>query len=196
MNDAAHSLTAENLMRVFPEALAMDNSMVALGSATAAVLEAVVNESREMSIYTRIDELPEDLLDILAHDFKVDWWDGDFTLEQKRQILKSSWYVHRTLGTKAGVTSAICSIYPDTKVLEWWEYEGQPYHFRLRINSTYADVSPALHQRVLEKVNYYKPLRSVLDTVEYYDAGASATMYTGAACVGVEMVDGATAVRY
>ncbi len=195
MNDA-HALTAQNLMLVFPEALALDESMVALGRATAAALEAKVKESRELSIYTRIDELPEGLLDILARDFKVDWWDGDFSLEQKRQVLKSSWYVHRTLGTKAGVASAICSIYPDTQVLEWWEYEGQPYHFRLRINSTYADVSPALHRRVLEKVNYYKPLRSVLDTVEYYEAGASATLYAGAACVGVEMVDGATAVRY
>lgn len=195
MNDA-HALTAKNLMLVFPEALALDENMVALGRATAAALEAKVEESRELSIYTRIDELPEGLLDILARDFKVDWWDGDFTLEQKRQVLKSSWYVHRTLGTKAGVVSAICSIYPDTQALEWWEYEGQPYHFRLRINSTYADVSPALHRRVLEKVNYYKPLRSVLDTVEYYEAGASATLYAGAACVGVEMVDGATAVRY
>lgn len=195
MNDA-HALTAENMLRVFPEALRNDESIVALAQSIASVLGEHGKELRGLTIYGRIDELPGDLLDILAKDFKVDWYDPDYDLQQKRQTMKDSWHVHRTLGTKAAVVSAISAIYPETQVLEWWEYDGQPYHFRLRINSTFEHVDPVLHQRVMEKVNYYKPLRSVLDVVEYYDAGASATVYTGAACVGCEMVDGATAVRY
>ncbi len=195
MNDI-HALTAENLLRVFPEALQNDESIVALARSIASVLTEHGKELRGLTIYSRIDELPEDLLDILAKDFKVDWYDPDYVLEQKRQIVKDSWHVHRTLGTKAAVVSAISAIYPETQVLEWWEYDGQPYHFRLLINSTFENVDPALHQRVMEKVNYYKPLRSVLDVVEYYDAGASATVYSGVACVGCEMVDSATAVRY
>lgn len=192
----AHGLTPENLLRTLPTVLRGDESTAALASSIASVLAGRVEEIRGLLIYSRIDDLPEELLDILAKDFKVDWWDGDYSLEEKRQTLKDSWRVHRTLGTKAAVVSAISAIYPDTKVLEWWEYGGQPYHFRLLIDSTFENVDPEKHQRVMEKVDYYKPLRSVLDETEYYDAGASATVFTGAAFVGATLVDGAAAIRY
>lgn len=192
----AHGLTPENLLRTLPTVLQGDESTAALASSIASVLAGRVEEIKGLLIYSRIDDLPEELLDILAKDFKVDWWDGDYSLEEKRQTLKDSWRVHRTLGTKAAVVSAISAIYPDTKVLEWWEYGGQPYHFRLLIDSTYEHVDPEKHQRVMEKVDYYKPLRSVLDETEYYDAGATAKVYAGAAFVGAELVDFATAIKY
>ena len=41
-------------------------------------------KSTPLRIYTRIDELPEWLLDILARDFAVDWYDRSYTLEEKK----------------------------------------------------------------------------------------------------------------
>ena len=194
--NSEHALTAENLLRALPEVLRNDESMEALAASVARVLAQRPEEIQRLSIYPRIDELPEELLDILAYDFKVDWWDGDYSLEEKRQTLKDSWRVHRMLGTKAAVETAISAIYPETKVSEWFEYGGNPYHFKLLIDATFENVSPAKHQRVLDRVEYYKNLRSVLDEVEYYDAGGSATQYFGVAFLGSTMVDGATAVRY
>ena len=51
--------------------------MLALATSIADVLAARPEEIRKIQIYTLIDELPEELLDILAYDFKVDWWDAD-----------------------------------------------------------------------------------------------------------------------
>lgn len=195
MNDP-HGLNAENLVLALPAVLKQDQSTLALGVAAATVLAAREEEINQLRIYTAIDQLPEPLLDILARDFKVDWWDGNYTLEEKRKTLKESWHVHRTMGTKAAVLRAISAIYPDTKIMEWWEYGGQPYHFRLLIDSTYENIAPEKHRRVMERVDFYKPLRSTLDETEYYDAGAKATVYTGAMFVGAELVDGATAIRY
>lgn len=195
MNDA-HGLTAENLLRVFPAALQQDESLMALAASTADLLAKRSGEIRELLIYARIDALPEGLLDILAHDFKVDWWDGDYSLKEKRKTLKESWRVHRLLGTKAAVETALSAIYPDTQVSEWWEYNGAPYHFRILIDATYENVDPVKHQRVLDRVEYYKNLRSVLDEVEYYDSGGTAALYFGVAEVGCEMIDSAVAARY
>ena len=64
------------------------------------------------------------------------------------------------------------------------------------IDATYEDVDPVRHQRVIDRVDFYKNLRSVLDEVEYYDAGGLATEYFGAACIGCELVDSAAAIRY
>lgn len=162
-----HGLTPENLLRTLPDALRNDESMAALAESIAGVLADRPGEIRNLLIYSRIDQLPEDLLDILAHDFKVDWWDGDYSLEEKRRTLKDSWRVHRMLGTKAAVETAISAIYPETKVSEWFEYNGQPYHFKLLIDVTQGDVDPSKHSRVMDRVEFYKNLRSILDSVEY-----------------------------
>lgn len=191
-----YGLTAENLLRALPQVLRNDEGMAALAAAIAETLSGRVGEIENLRVYSRIDELPEDLLDILAYDFKVDWWDGDYTLEEKRKTLRDSWRVHRMLGTKAAVETAISAIYPETKVTEWWEYGGEPYHFKLRLDATYENVDQEKHWRVMEKVEYYKNLRSVLDEIEYYDSGGAATQYVNAAFIGCEIVDGATAVKY
>lgn len=133
-----HGLTADNMMQQFPIALQKDPKTVALGQAIAKVMESRQDEIDSLRIYTRIDELPEWLLDILARDFAVDWYDRSYTLEEKRKTIKDSFYVHRHRGTKAAVERAISAIYPNPKVLEWFEYGGDPYHFKLRITVYFA----------------------------------------------------------
>ena len=162
-----YGITPENLLRTLPEVLRRDESMLAIASAVADALAARPEEIAGLSIYARIDELPGDLLDILAYDFKVDWWDADNSLEVKRQMLKDSWNVRRVLGTKAAVEKATSAVYKDSKVTEWFEYGGEPYHFKLQVDTALEGVDPVKHQRVLDRVEYYKSLRSTPYSVEY-----------------------------
>lgn len=183
MND--HGITKENLMETLPPALRADPSVTALAEALATVLAERVGELDRLRIYPAIDRLEEPLLDLLAYDFKVDWWDGNYSLEEKRRTLKDSWRVHKTLGTKAAVETAISAIYPETKVAEWFEYGGEPYHFKLYIDVSHEDIHSERHRRVLERMNFYKNLRSHLDSIIYIiRAEGTATGYTAAACAG------------
>ena len=163
-----HGITKENLVETLPLALRNDPSVVALAEALADVLVARLPEIDRLLIYPAIDTLDEPLLDILAYDYKVDWWDPEYTLEEKRRTLKDSWRVHKLLGTKAAVVMAISAIYPHTQVLEWFEYGGEPYHFRLDINITNDSIDSAKQRRVLERLNFYKSLRSHNDGVTYF----------------------------
>lgn len=163
-----HGLIRENLVATLPAALQKDPSAVALAEAMADLLARRPDEIEQLRIYPVIDRLDARLLDILAYDFKVDWWDADYSLEEKRRTLKNSWRVHKLLGTKAAVEMAISAIYPRTTVLEWWEYGGEPYHFRLDINITNDSIDSVKQRRVLERVNFYKSLRSHNDGVTYF----------------------------
>ena len=186
MND--HGITKENLMETLPPALRTDPSVTALAEALATVLAERVGELDRLLIYPAIDRLEEPLLDLLAYDFKVDWWDGNYSLKEKRQTLKDSWRVHKTLGTKAAVETAISAIYPETKVAEWFEYGGEPYHFKLYIDVSHEDIHSERHRRVLERMNFYKNLRSHLDSIIYIiRAEGTATGYTAAAAAGQSM---------
>lgn len=176
---AGHGLTKENLVATLPAALQKDPSVVALAEAIAELLARRPEEIDRLRIYPAIDRLDERLLDILAYDFKVDWWDADYSLEEKRRTVKDSWRVHKMLGTKAAVETAIRAIYPGTRVLEWWEYGGDPYHFRLDINITNDSIDSDKQRRVLERMNFYKSLRSHNDGVTYFVEAGVASIKTG-----------------
>ena len=162
-----HGLTAENFLAAFPVALQGDQSSAALADVTARLLARRPGEVDRLRLYSAIDQMDEQLLDILAYDFKVDWWDADYSLEEKRRTLKDSWRVHKLLGTKATVEMAISAIYPQTTVQEWFEYGGRPYHFKLQLDLTGTFWTEERPRRILERVNFYKSLRSHVDGLEY-----------------------------
>lgn len=162
-----HGFTRENLLGSLPVSLSGDPKMAALAEAIAGVLAKRREEIRGISIYPRISELDEGLLDILARDFKVDWWDNDYSLEEKRRTLLSSWQVHKLLGTKAAVELAASAVYPITTVQEWFEYGGEPYYFRLNVQLSEGVWDNGKHKRLMQRLQYYKNLRSWLEPVVY-----------------------------
>lgn len=181
-------LTSENLLRTLPTALQNDVAIQALGEVIADVLSRRTDELDDLIIYGNIDKMSETLMDILAVDFKIDWWDADYSADEKRQTLKDSWAVHRTLGTKGAVEQAISAIYTSTTVSEWFEYDGDPFHYKLLVEAIYEGVDPDKHQRVLERVKYYQNLRSVLDGIEYVaNPDEPCQAYIGIALAGISI---------
>lgn len=175
----ANGLSKENLLSTFPAGLRENQSIAALGDVTAEELAKRPGEIGRLSLYPRIDELPEDMLDILAYDFKVDWWDPEYSLEEKRRIFKESWYVHKHLGTRAAVETALRAIYPKAEVQEWFQYGGKPYFFRLSIDLTGELSDAARPWRVMERVNFYKSLRSHVDEIVFNFILPSYTLHVG-----------------
>lgn len=162
-----HGITKENLMETLPPALREDPSVVALANALATVLVDRLPEIDRLLLYPAINTLDEPLLDILAYDYKVDWWDPNYSLEEKRRTLKDSWRVHKLLGTKAAVEMAISDIYPNTKIEEWFEYGGNPYGFKINLDFTGEHWTEDRPRRILERVEFYKSLRSHIDEMQY-----------------------------
>ena len=168
-------ITKDSILSTFP--LASDKDQLALAQAVADHLVDLYRDTDLLSIYARIDELPEDLLDILAYDFKIDWWDKGFTVAEKRQLMKDSWEVHRHLGTKGSVETAISAIYT-TKVREWYDYGGKPYHYKLEVDT---EVFPdaVSYQKIVNKNRYYANLRSILDAIKFVVTYKLDTLYFG-----------------
>lgn len=190
------NITKESLMSSLPSVLANDTRLNALASAVADILSTRVTEVESLAFYKRIDELPERLLDILAYDFKIDWWSQQYSVDEKRKILKSNWHIHKMMGTKAAVERGISDIYDDTQVVEWFDYKGKPYHFKVEIDASYQDTDPVKYNRVIEQIRMYKNLRSILDSVEFVQRGTNATEYAYTSACGQSLTESAIAYRY
>lgn len=122
MNDILESFSAE---------LKRSGKMSALAAITAEALAETFDDCEALRIYARIDALPEALLDILAADFGVKWYEYNGTLESKRAQIKSLFAVYRKLGTKQSVINAIIGLCDELNITEWYEYGGLPGHFKV-----------------------------------------------------------------
>lgn len=149
-----------------PSALQHDPKMVALAKAATSEALKVSGGINDVLIYARIDELPEPLVDILAYDLHVDWYDYSYPLAAKRDILKSSVKVHKKMGTKYAIEKALGALFPESEVEEWFEYEGEPGHFHIICDVTNQRITASV-QDIIRAVKMYKRLSSHLDDITY-----------------------------
>lgn len=154
-------ISKQDILRTLPPVLKKDKCFAALGE----VIAEQLVKNRELSdrtiIYPAIDKLSEDVLDALAYDLNVSWYDYEGTLSEKRKTIQECMQVHQYKGTKYAVETALRSVYETVRVTEWFEYSGEPYHFKVIIYDSANDKEK--RARVLAKVQYYKNLRSVLE---------------------------------
>lgn len=152
--------------KYLPQPLTHDPKMIALAKAAADELLTVSGVVENVLIYSRIDELPEELVDILAYDFHVDWYDYSYPLAAKRDLLKSSVRVHKKMGTKYAIEKALSALYPESEVEEWFEYEGEPGHFHIVCDVTNSRIT-ASYSDIVRAVRLYKRLSAHMDEVVY-----------------------------
>lgn len=158
-----YRLTVDGFLGSLPEVLQMDANCYALAQSIGGTLVKLVEDAEEINIYGSIDTLPEALLDALAIDLKIDWWREGASLEEKRDLIKTCWYVHRHLGTKAAIETAVKSFLGEGKCEEWFEYDGQPHHFRI-IGATNAAVNEH-YEEFMRLLAVVQRGSSVLDNV-------------------------------
>lgn len=87
------------------------------------------------------------------------------TLEIKRVLIRNSIRDHRKRGTPAAVEEITRHVFRDAHIQEWFEYGGEPYHFRILQDITSDDESAAadVMNRLRNAVRDTKNLRSWLD---------------------------------
>ena len=162
-----HAPNAENFMLSLPSVLAEDEELSALARTAAEQFYALIRNAESASVLIDIDNLPEAVLDILARDFRVDWYDSNATPEQKRRQIRTAFDVHRHKGTRAAVETAVSAIAPGAVVEEWFEYGGEPYCFRISIETDGHDLHVTAQRRLVRSVQYYKNARSRLESIHY-----------------------------
>ena len=166
IRNAGRDMYTVNFADYLPGALKQDPKIKAIAEAVTKEALTVSGEIENVLIYSRIDELPEELVDILAYDFHVDWYDYSYPLAAKRDLLKSSVRVHKKMGTKYAIEKALSALYPESEVEEWFEYEGEPGHFHIVCDVTNSRIT-ASYSDIVRAVKLYKRLSAHMDEVVY-----------------------------
>lgn len=150
------------LIELLPDSIKNAETLNALALAIDSELNEVTNHIDEAIIIPRIDELSEDLIDLLAWQFHVNFYEPlGIDLQKKRELIKNSIAFNRLKGTKGIVENILKILYSDdVSIIEWFEYGGEPYTFKVKTN---MHATQENMQKFFEIVNTIKNTRSHLD---------------------------------
>lgn len=151
-----------------PRIVSGQDWVIALSEALGKLHEKTLEYADNSQIYTALDTVPEQILDILAVNWKIDWYDTGFSVDQKRRIVKACIESRRVMGTVKAVRLQAQAIYPGTDIREWFEIGSEPGTFDLDLHTlpTGADL-----KQFLNAINYTKNVRSHLRQMKVYLTG-------------------------
>ena len=130
----AKELEVISLQDIIPVSIAEDKNIQAIRLAIDSQLQEVSQNIREAFIVSRIHELPENVIDLLAWQWHVDFYEPELPIETKRALVLDSIRWHRKKGTKAAIVSALEKLGFVPTIKEWYEPELQtePHTFSVR----------------------------------------------------------------
>lgn len=152
---------------------------------TIAVAYAVREEKRRIMalaartrLMSAIDTLDERILDILAVELRTPAYHDSFPLDVKRTLVKGTLPFYAKLGTPAAVNWLIQTIFGAGHMEEWFDYEGDPHHFRAYVGSDgSAAITPENLREFRRMVSSVKRLSSWMDDIITFTTMEPARIY-------------------
>ena len=114
-----------------PTILHNDYNVLAAKLSLEEQLSKLASAAREVMHLPRLDELDEQMVELLSNQFHVDFYDPKLSLEDKRDLVRDAISWHKRKGTASAVEEVAKKVYRDARVVEWFEYGGEPYFFRI-----------------------------------------------------------------
>ena len=150
-----------NLLEILPESIKRDEKVVALAKSLDVELKKLSAQTRLPLHLPRLDELPHEVLDALAEQYNVIFYQPEnMTAETKRKLIRQALLDHKINGTKFAVENMLNRLTKGAQITEWFQYDGTPYHFKMDLKGLqdYSD-GGQLFMKIVEAT---KNLRSRL----------------------------------
>ena len=132
-----------------------------------------------------IDNVSEKIIDYLACEYRTPYYDEALDLKTKRNLVKSTMLTYQKIGTTNIIKEYLNTLNEETDVAEWYDYDGQPYNFKIFLNiSENRKVDEKLLTDIKNKIEKIKNVRSSLEAIEIlnssnYDKKLSCSIVAG-----------------
>ena len=118
-------------LKLIPQFMRDDDAVRGFAAAIDEIIPGLAASIDKLSTWDHIDELSNAELDELAWELNIPWYDSTAALATKREVIKNSDNVYKHIGTKWAVENIIHTYFGDGYIMEWFEYDGEPGHFRV-----------------------------------------------------------------
>lgn len=162
------------IKEISPYNLLQDKTAALIIEVIDQILSKLPEQIKTLLIYPRIDELSGDILDLLGWQFHVEGWELAESEEEKRNLIKNAILLHKYKGTKWALKHALNSIGVDAEIVEWFDYGGAPYKFKVRVDLLTRGIDEETFDLLKDMILEYKNARSWLESLVIYLTNKSA----------------------
>lgn len=171
------------------------NKYKALSAAIKALTALFYSVMSSVMFWADIENASPALLDAMAAELDAPFYSADMTIEQKRSVVAAAFEYNSRIGTRSSVEALLTAAFGGGEVSEWFEYDGEPYHFKVTVpRREGVRIEHDTLNYFIANVEKFKNKRSKLEGVEI-NTESSATLYLGAATV-IEMAAVMPSVDY
>lgn len=157
-------LTELDLNKFIPLFMRDDECVKAIAAGINDIVSHI--DTARLRTWDQLEKMDHAELDELAWELNVLWYNAAGTLEQKREQIRTSDDVWRTLGTRYAVETVITQLFGSGILEEFWEYEGgQPHHFRVRVADP-SVLTPAGEKEFRRVLEIVKRKSQILDEIK------------------------------
>ena len=175
-------------IKLLPQFMRNDQAVRGLAAGIDSIVPQLAVDLEKLSTWDHIDTLSEAELDDLAWELNIQWYDTGAPIDVKRNLVRGSDEVYKKLGTKWAVENVISTYFGEGYIEEWFQYGGDPGHFR--VYSTNPTVNEAQFTEFLNLLNKVKRASAKLDGV-FISLTGQMNLYAGTALheIAVEQYD-------
>ncbi len=130
------------------------------------------------------EKIPDHLLPYLAAHLSADVWNPLWSAKTKRNVIKNLIKLHQNKGTLGAIHTALDGLDMACRVLEWPNYNGDPYKFKVDVSVQSGGMDKAAREELYMTIAQAKNLRSWLDSVRVFLSNSKPIQ------VGVAMITG------
>lgn len=135
----------------------------ALAYAVGRQVDKLLALADEVPFYAVLSKAPESVLDCLAAELRTPAYREAFPLEVKRALIRDSLLAYAKMGTPSAINRTIQSIFGYGHIEEWFDYDGEPHHFRAVIGQEDDGVDQTQVEEFTRLLGDVKRLSSWLD---------------------------------
>ncbi len=120
-----------SMLDIIPPYMQEDTTVIGLCAAANHIFKRLFEAIQKIDFYQNLNLLNEADLDYIAKIRNIIWYDKSSTKDVKISVIKNAEKVFWSLGTVSAVESVVEDIIGECDIMEWFQYGGDPYHFKI-----------------------------------------------------------------
>ena len=139
---------------IFP--VTSDPQIYALSYALKQQTGKLLDAADEAKVAGDISKLPDEVLDLLAIEFRTMYYDESYDRETREELVKNALKWHCTAGTKAAVEELVQTVFGEGKIIEWFEFtdtdDPVPGEFDITTRAEFTPQALEEFKRIISRV--------------------------------------------
>lgn len=168
-------------IKLMPQAFRRNAQLQAMSHAFQETARMLLKKIDPVTVYAGVDILPEQIVDLLAVEFRAQYYNTALPVEEKRKAVKKALLWHCRAGTVSAVRELTDLVWrsDSAQVQEWFDYGAAPYLFRILLGTDMRIDEDKINE-FLAALWKVKNTRSHLEAIAFRRE-INHTLYIGAA---------------